>query len=142
MEETEMIRYVEENDKEFWYRFDRHLSETEFEKKVRDRMGYIMVENTVSVGILRYQLFWDNIPFLTLLFIDWEWQRKGYGRKLLEYWEEEMKQLGYGMVMVSTQVDEEAQYFYRKLGYQDRGSLIIDVAGYEQPMELFLIKKL
>ena len=137
-----MIRYVEKNDKEFWHRLDRHLPEIEFERKVRDRMGYVMVEDTVPVGILRYQLFWDAIPFLTLVFIDWEWQRKGYGRKLLAYWEEEMRQLGYGMVMVSTQVDEEAQYFYRKLGYQDRGSLIIDIVGYEQPMELFLIKKL
>ena len=137
-----MIRYVEKNDKEFWHRLDRHLPEIEFERKVRDRMGYVIVEDTVPVGILRYQLFWDAIPFLTLVFIDWEWQRKGYGRKLLAYWEEEMRQLGYGMVMVSTQVDEEAQYFYRKLGYQDRGSLIIDIVGYEQPMELFLIKKL
>ena len=53
-----------------------------------------------------------------------------------------MKKAGYGMVMVSTQVDEQAQHFYRKLGYQDAGGLVITIPGYEQPMELFLIKKI
>ena len=42
--------------------------------------------------------------------------------------------------MTSTQVDEEAQHFYRKLGYQDAGGLVIRIPGYEQPMELFLVK--
>ena len=40
----------------------------------------------------------------------------------------------------STQVDESAQHFYRKLGYKDCGGMVIDLSGYEQPMELFLIK--
>ena len=35
---------------------------------------------------------------------------------------------------------EEAQHFYRKLGYKDCGGFVIDIPGYEQPMELFLIK--
>lgn len=44
------------------------------------------------------------------------------------------------MVLTSTQVDEDAQHFYRKLGYRDCGGFVIDVPGYEQPMELFLSK--
>lgn len=77
-----------------------------------------------------------------MLFVDWEHQGKGYGRELMSYWERDMKKSGYGMVMVSTQVDEQAQHFYRKLGYQDAGGLVINVPGYEQPMELFLIKEI
>ena len=34
------------------------------------------------------------------------------------------------MVMVSTQVDEEAQHFYRKLGYKDAGGFVVDIPGY------------
>lgn len=37
----------------------------------------------------------------------------------MKYWESDMKNQGYGMVMTSTQVDEEAQHFYRKLRYKD-----------------------
>jgi len=42
--------------------------------------------------------------------------------------------------LTSTQVNEDAQHFYRKLGYKDCGGFVIDVPGYEQPMEMFLIK--
>ena len=33
------------------------------------------------------------------------------------------------MVMTSTQVDEEAQHFYRKLGYKDAGGFVVDIPG-------------
>ena len=131
------IRYVKAEDKDFWFRLDRHLPETEFDRKVRDRMGYILSEDDSPAALLRYHLFWDNTPFCTMLFVDWEHQGKGYGRELMSRWEEDMKKAGYGMVMVSTQVDEQAQHFYRKLGYQDAGGLVITLPGYEQPMELF-----
>lgn len=134
------IRYVTENDKTFWYTLDRHLPESEFGNKVRDRQGYVLLEDGVPAGILRYNLFWDNTPFCTMLFVEPEMQRKGYGRLLMEHWENEMKALGYGMVMTSTQVDETAQHFYRKLGYKDSGGLLLDIPGYEQPMEMFLCK--
>ena len=67
-------------------------------------------------------------------------KKKGYGKELLEYWEKDMKSQGYDFVLTSTQVDETAQHFYRKLGYKDCGGLIIDIPNYEQPMEMFLIK--
>ena len=51
-----------------------------------------------------------------------------------------MKNQGYGMVMTSTQVDEDAQHFYRKLGYKDCGGFTVDIPGYEQPMEMFMNK--
>ncbi|WP_423775813.1 hypothetical protein [Amedibacillus dolichus] len=31
------------------------------------------------MGLLRYNLFWDNTPFCTLLFINRNYHRKGYG---------------------------------------------------------------
>jgi len=59
------------------------------------------------------------------------------------YWpEEDMREQGYGMLLTSTQADETAQHFYRKLGYKDCGSLMITVPAYAQPMELFLEKEL
>lgn len=136
------IRFAESSDKEFWYSLDRHLPDKEFEKKVRDKMGYIVLEDEKPIGVLRYNLFWDNTPFLTLIFIDWPYQKKGFGCKVMNFWEMEMKKAGYGMVMVSTQVDEEAQHFYRKLGYKDCGCLVVDIPKYAQPMEMFMAKAL
>lgn len=136
------IRFVESSDKGFWYSLDKYLPDKEFEKKVRDKMGYIILEDEKPIGVLRYNLFWDNTPFLTLIFIDLPYQKKGFGYKAMGFWEQEMKKSGYGMVMVSTQVDEDAQYFYRKLGYKDCGCLVLDIPNYEQPMEMFMIKAL
>ena len=47
------IRYVRSEDKEFWYRLDKHLSEQEFEHKVSSKRGYIVLEDNRPVGLLR-----------------------------------------------------------------------------------------
>ena len=136
------IRFVTLEDVPFWYSLDQHLPEREFEKKVRDHQGYVLCVDEKPVGVLRYNLFWDNTPFCTLLYIDENHRKQGCGRCLMEHWEQDMRKQGYGMVLTSTQVDEEAQHFYRKLGYKDCGGFTVDVPGYEQPMELFLIKQI
>lgn len=135
-----LIRNVQEEDKEFWFNLDKHLSNSEFEKKIRDYMGYVLLDDNVPIALLRYNLFWDNTPFLTMLYVQQEYQHKGYGRKLMEFWEENMRSAGYKMIMTSTQADENAQHFYRKLGFNDSGGLIINIPDFEQPMEIFFIK--
>ena len=134
------IRCVELQDKAGWYVLDRHLPEAGFDEKVRKKQGYVLLDGDKIAGVLRYNLFWDNTPFCTLIFIDEAFRGKGYGKSLIEYWESDMKQQGYGMLITSTQVDEDAQHFYRKLGYKDCGGFVVDVPGYEQPMEMIMIK--
>ena len=135
-----LIRFVENKDRNAWYMLDKHLPESVFDEKVRSQQGYVCVENEKIVGVLRYNLFWDNTPFCTMLFIDDRYRGQGYGKLMMEHWEQDMKALGYGMLMTSTQVDEEAQHLYRKLGYRDCGGFVVDVPGYEQPMEMVMIK--
>jgi GNAT superfamily N-acetyltransferase len=136
------IRYVVESDKNFWYTLDSHLNEAEFALKVRDKRGYIIFDGDTPIGIMRYNLFWDSIPFLTLIYFGEPYRRKGFGKQAMMYWENEMREQGHKMVMTSTQVDEDAQHFYRKLGYVDKGGLYLDGTPYEQPQELFMIKVL
>ena len=136
------IRYVKPEDKAFWYRLDSHLPEAEFENKVANKRGYVLFRDGIPVGLLRYNLFWDNTPFCTLLFVDGHCRGKGCGKALMQHWEADMKAKGYGMLLTSTQADETAQHFYRKLGYKDCGGLVIDIPKFAQPMELFLIKEI
>ncbi len=136
------IRYVLETDKPFWFTLDKHLGENEFQLKIRDRRGYIISDGDRPVGVMRYNLFWDNTPFLTLIHIENAYHKKGFGKQALLFWETEMRSLGYKMVMASTQVDEQAQHFYRKLGYTDKGCLLFDNTPFEQPQEIFMTKVL
>ena len=136
------VRYATETDKLFWYTLDEHFNEREFDLKIRDKRGYIISIEGKPIGVMRYNLMWDNTPFLTLIYIDDAHHSKGYGRQAVLFWENEMRELGYKMVMTSTQVDEQAQHFYRKLGYKERGGIFLDDTPFEQPQEMFMIKVL
>ncbi len=141
MDETR-IRYALAADRDLWLSLDRHISESEFFRKVRDRMAYVLLRDGRPAGVLRYALFWDSIPFCTLLYVREEERRRGCGRRLMARWERDMKDRGYGLALTSTQSDEDAQHFYRALGYRDCGGLILPFPGYEQPLELIMGKAL
>lgn len=117
------IRFAKKSDKVFWFSLDKHLPEREFGNKVRDRQAYVITVDGFPAGILRYNLFWDNTPFCTLLYIADGYQRRGLGKALMYRWEADMRALGYDRVLTSTQSDESAQHFYRAIGYSDCGSL-------------------
>lgn len=136
------IQFVSAADQEFWFALDHELSESEFLLKVRDRRGYIIKDGDQPVGIMRYNLIWDIHPFLTLIYVKESDHGKGIGRAAMLFWENEMRELGYQMVMTSTQVNEQAQHFYRKLGYRERGALYLDGTPFEQAQEMFLLKTL
>jgi len=136
------IRYVTEADKVFWFTLDEHMSEDKFWLKIRDRRGHIICDSGKPIGIMRYNLFGDNIPFLTLIIFEEACRGKGFGRQAMLSWEQEMRELGYKIVMTSTQVNEEAQHFYRRLGYIEKGNLCFDNTPLAQPMEMFMMKNL
>lgn len=130
------IRYLNSDDKKFWYSLDRHLPETEFDNKVRTKTGYVVLTDGKPVGLMRYNLFWDNTPFCTMLFVSEDYRGQGLGTRLMEHWESDMKSLGYNLLLTSTQSDETAQHFYRKLGYTDCGCLLTG----SQAAEIFFCK--
>ena len=136
------IRPAIEADRAFWFSLDHHLNDAEYTRKVRDRMGYVLTLDSAPVAILRWSLFWDSIPFCNLLYVKDGFQRKGFGRRLTAHWEMDMRARGYDLVMTSTQSDEAAQHFWRRLGYRDCGGLTLPFPGHEQPMELILGKAL
>ena len=105
-------------------------------------MGYVLTLDGRPSGILRWSLFWDSIPFCSLLYVRDDCQHMGHGRRLIAYWEADMRSRGYDLVMTSTQSDEAAQHFWRKLGYRDCGGLALPFPGHEQPLELIMGKAL
>ena len=121
---------------------DTHISQDELLLKIRDRRGYVICDGDQPVGVMRYNLLWDTIPFLTFLYVGKDHRGQGFGKEAVLFWEQEMMELGYNMVMTSTQVDEGAQHFYRKLGYIERGALFLDNTPFEQPQEMFMLKNL
>jgi ribosomal protein S18 acetylase RimI-like enzyme len=117
---------------------DGHLSARHLRSKAgAEEVLHAETEGKI-VGILRYNLFWDQIPFLTLIRVLPRYQRKGIGTSLLSAWEQAMSRLGHTQVLTSTQADEDAQFFYRRLGYRDIGGFVLPA----EPLEIVLIKSI
>lgn len=73
-----------------------------------------------------------------MLYILNKYRKKGYGKKLTEYWEEKMRRLGFNWVLTSTPSNESSQNFYCKLGYNAIGGFLMS----NEPYELILSKEL
>jgi len=130
------IRLANENDIEILKTYDKHISKTELTYIVKIGRVYIVEKDGIFIGWLRYNLFWDNTPFMNMLFLLDNYRGKGYGKKLVNTWEYNMKDIGYDIVMTSTLSNEQAQHFYRKLGYKDAGSLLLE----NEPLEIIFTK--
>ena len=117
---------------------DQHIDEATLRKKIIDQQILIVTREETLIGWLRFGYFWDEIPFMNMLFLTKENRYKGIGKRLVGYWEDEMKKQQQKMVLTSTQANETAQHFYRKLGYQDTGSLLLE----GEPTEIFFRKML
>ena len=133
-----VIRAAVESDRDIILRYDRHISKDELEYSIKRDRVILVEDNNTFVGWLRYNLFWDNTPFMNMLCIVNEFQGKGFGKALTLFWESKMKALGYKLLMTSTLSNEEAQHFYRKLDYNDAGALILP----NEPLEIIFTKNL
>lgn len=136
------IKVVTDNDKEFVMSIDKHINVVSYANQVYTKSGYMIWEENQRVGIITHCILWDTIPFINFLFVKEEYREKGFTTQAIIRWENEMKNQGYKMTLISTQVDEGAQHLYRKLGYIDCGGLVFNHTPLDQPMEMFFRKVL
>ena len=136
------LKHMEDSDKAFVMSIDTHVNDEQYANRVLTKSGYVIWDGDEPVGLMHHAVLWDNLPFLNLIYMKEECRGKGYGTEAMRLWEEDMKNRGYKMVLISTQVDEDAQHWYRKLGYVDCGGLLMNGTPFEQPMEMFMRKVL
>lgn len=132
------IRLAEECDFEILSRNDKHVSAEMLKKKISDKNILIAEKNGEFAGWLRYNLFWDEMPFMNMLFVIEKFRGTGIGRELVRNWEKMMSEQGYKFLLTSTQANEYTQHFYRKLGYSDLGGFF----PFGEEYEIILGKRL
>ena len=134
-----MIRLAGESDLGFLAAHDRHIDAQELARVVR--LGRVLIATdaeSAPVGWLRWGLFWDNTPFMNLLFVLPQARGQGVARALIARWEDDMRAQGYAVAMTSTASDEDAQGLYRHLGYRAVGGFLPE----GEPYELIFTKRL
>lgn len=119
---------------------DHHINKDELALSISLKRIYVAYENEEFVGWLRYNLFWDQIPFINMLYVMEDFRGQGYGIGLMNSFEKAMKKK-YSKVMVSTQANEYAQHFYDKIGYKAIGGFMLPKEEYEVLMVKTLKRK-
>ncbi|WP_079912573.1 GNAT family N-acetyltransferase [Paenibacillus sp. 32352] len=133
------IQYANDADYDYIKEHDRHVLESLIARKIKENEIFIIRDQqNVNMGWLRYGYFWDSIPFLNMIWLDEQYRGKGAGKEAVLFWEQRMKERGSGKVMTSTLANEQAQHFYRKLGYKDSGCLLLE----NEPLEILLVKSI
>lgn len=89
-------------------------------------------------GILRFQWFWDYLPFINFLWVEEGFRRERRAKRMIQKLEEITHGRNYQRIMVSTQSNETTQDFYRAVGFEDAGGFTMR----DQPFELIMIKYL
>jgi GNAT superfamily N-acetyltransferase len=131
-------RTAEADDLPFLGAVDRHVTEQELAHVVAAGRVLVAEEGIAPIGLLRWGMFWDAVPFMNLLFVLPEHRSRGAGTLLVETWERAQAAAGHALVYTSTSAAETAQHLYRRLGYVDSGSLLLP----DEPTELVLRKHL
>ena len=127
-----IIRMAALTDLPFLAEHDRHITPAELDNSIR--LSHVLIMETAAgepIGWLRWNLFWDNTPFMNMLYLLEDYRLKGYGRTLVSHWEALMREQGHTAVLTSTQANEGAQHFYRHLGYEDVGGFLLPGETYE-----------
>lgn len=132
------IRPASGRDLDFLLQHDRHITPTVWARVVEEGRALVLEEDQELRGWLRWSLFWDEIPFLNMLFLLEGHRGRALGSELLDEWERSMAAAGHPRVLTSTASDERSQRLYRRRGYIDSGVLLLP----GEVAELLLVKSL
>ena len=135
------IRLADGKDKKKVLKYDNHIHHNKVGECIYNQLVYVLCCGKEIVGVLRYSLFWQSIPFLDLLYIDEAYRGQGWGSRMMDQWEGIMKRMDYPYVMLSTQEDETAKFFYEKLGYRRIGAFLPPEQEADEIMYLKELKK-
>ena len=134
------IRTALPEDRDAILKYDRHIPVARLDDCIAGQQVSVLCRGAEIVGILRYSLFWQTVPFLDLLFLDEACRGMGWGSRMMAHWENAMQSQGYPYVMLSTQADETAKFFYEKIGYRSIGAFLPPEQEAEEIMYLKELK--
>lgn len=133
-----MLRATTEQDFSFLRTLSTGPDDEKLRAQIRDGRLRIIESAGESVGFLKFYVLWEVLPFIEVLIVREDRRRRGIGRDAVRSWEGEMAARSFRRVLISTQADETAQEFWRRIGYRDCGALTLP----GKPAELFMFHEI
>ncbi len=133
------IRYATSSDQQWIVEHDQHVSAQWIERCLQKREIIIAIADTDPLGFMRFSYFWGKIPYMDMVWVMPEDRCKGVGTALCRFWQQEMQQKDYTLLMTSSMQNEpEAQSWHLRNGFTQSGQLTF---GQVQTVpEVFFVK--
>ncbi|HCR71304.1 MAG TPA: hypothetical protein DIW23_07675 [Anaerolineae bacterium] len=122
MQEKLNIRFASEADIPNLKQLDSWTKDIMWHRKILGQEVIVLEAENQIIGLIRYDLLWSTVPFLSLIFIEENYRGKGYSRQMLEFLKMHLRSEGYVALLSSSQTDEpEAQNWHRHIGFKSNG---------------------
>lgn len=79
------IKYATMDDYGLLISRDTHVRKGEWKKLIEKNQALIFKVDNHFAGWLRYNLFWNEIPFMNMLYFLEEYRGKGYGTQMVRF---------------------------------------------------------
>ena len=131
-----MLRAAQDTDFAFLRDFSSEPRDDRLRAQIQDGRLRIIESAEGPLGFIKFYVLWEVLPFIEVIMIRNDCRGRGIGRAAVRAWEAEMSARAFQRAIISTQADETSQYFWRRVGYQDCGTL--ELPG--RPVELFMYR--
>jgi len=116
------IRFANEADIPQLKRLDSWTKDSMWKRKIFGREVIVLEVNSQMAGLIRYDVLWSTVPFLSLIFIEESHRGKGYSNQMLEFLKQYLSDEGYIALLSSSQTDEpDSQNWHRHMGFKSNG---------------------
>lgn len=89
--------------------------------RMQEQRVFIAQVDEKAVGLLTYTIWWGNTPFLELIHIQDDFQRKGFATKLLKAAAKEIKSKT--LISSCEETNDDSHAFHHALGFKKLNSL-------------------
>src|ERR1041385_4778914 len=91
-------------------------------RKIAAGEGFIAESEGMPVGYFRLEFLWSSIPYIALIRVNESFRRRGAGRALVQFVEQQLLARGHSVLYSSSQANEpEPQAWHRTMGFKECG---------------------
>ena len=93
-----------------------------WQQKINNNEVFVLEFENEIIGLLHYTVIWTTVPFINLIHIKSEYQKRGYSKVFLDFVKQELKKKGYVALLSSSQTNEpEPQAWHIHMGFKSNG---------------------
>lgn len=116
------IRLAQADDLAWCVQTDLHVPEEVLRRKIELHEVILAEVEDRIIGCLRLEYLWSLVPYISVIYVWEDYQRRGVGRAILEYAQELLVGKGHKVLLSSSSADEPApQAWHRAVGFRECG---------------------